>query len=113
MTRLEAEEKTMDTQETLPMIKASTKGELFLDYDDGAYTNVILMRHTKENDEWEQFGEYTDKGDRKSCVRTYRLDGDPRGYTSYAEFAAVYYAQYPERIEINRQKDIDRQKAQQ
>ena len=118
MTRIDAEEKTMNTKVKLPNIKASVRGVLFLDYADGAYINTFLLFHTIENDKhinpkWEQFGEYTEQGHPNGRTRVYMLDDDPKGYTPHAEFTAAYYAKYPERIEINRQKDIDRQKAQQ
>ena len=91
--------------ETLPKIKASQKGELFLDYDGGCYINTFSLFHLVEGGEEERFGEFTDKGDPLGYVRTFRLDGDLNAYPSYADFAAAYYAKFPERLEINRQKE--------
>ena len=91
--------------ETYPSIKASSVGELFLDYDGDKYINTSLLFHSGEGTQREQFGEYTDKGDPHGYVRTFRLGDDPNVYRSYPDFAAAYYAKYPERIEINRQKE--------
>ena len=91
--------------EALPKIKASKQGEVFLDYDGDCYINTFLLFHTVEGADREQFGEYVEKGDSHGYVRTFRIGGDPNAYKVYADFAAAYYARFPERIEINRQKE--------
>ena len=91
--------------EALPKIKASKQGEVFLDYDGDCYINTFSLFHSVEAGERERFGEFTDKGDPLGYDRTFMLDGDPNAYKVYADFAAAYYARFPERIEINRQKE--------
>ena len=91
--------------ETYPTLKAFIEGVLFLDSAGGNYQNTFRISHSIKGDGEEQFGEYTDKGDPHGYVRTFRLDDDPNVYRSYPDFAAAYYAKYPERIEINRQKE--------
>ena len=91
--------------ETLPKIMASTGGATFLDYDGDCYLNTFLMFHSVEGAEREQFGEYTEKGNPLGYVRSWGLNDDLNAYTVYADFAAAYYAKFPERLEINRQKE--------
>ena len=82
---------------TLPPIRAKQKGVAFLDFDGGKYRNTYEMTHTVSGQD-AAFGTLIASSEHP---RSFWLDGDDTEYITYAEFAAAYYARFPERVAMN------------
>ena len=86
---------TKTTAHTLPRVFGDTGSVTFISLIKGQYRNTYELTHDV-NGQNEAFGTMVESSEhpRLFCL------GDTE-YTTYTDFAAAYYAQYPERIAMN------------
>ena len=85
------------TSTALPPIRAKQKGVVSLDFDGGKYRDTYELTHSTSGQD-AAFGTLITSSEHP---RSFWLDGDDTEHITYAEFAAAYYARFPERVAMN------------